>query len=227
MPDAPTQRFQGGACGVAGPASAPGSASGGPPGARRATSAGRAECETVGPGPPGPHLSHRRLSTARIPIATHRRRARMLAPTTALAERAGRCHSSEWGISRTGTTLAACQANMPSTCRGDACPRQVSSSPTVRQASMCTPHRRASNNTMATKPSRQVKITRQREVVRAAPSCSHFRSVDRRPAIAIRMTTTTSQANQAMNATSSDGADAGAVVRSMETRAIRTSAIAQ
>jgi len=81
----------------------------------------------------------------------------MLAPTTALAERAGRCHSSEWGISRTGTTLAACQANMPSTCRGDACPRQVSSSPTVRQASMH-PHRRASNNTMATKPSRQVKI---------------------------------------------------------------------
>jgi hypothetical protein len=46
----------------------------------------------------------------------------MLAPTTALAEQAGRCHSSEWGISRTGTTLAACQANMPSTCRGDACP---------------------------------------------------------------------------------------------------------
>jgi hypothetical protein len=80
---------------------------------------------------------------------------------------------------------------------------------------------------MATKPSRQVKITRQREVVRGAPSCSHFRSVDRRPAIAIRMTTTTSQANQAMNATSSDGADAGAVVWSMETRAIRTSAIAQ
>jgi hypothetical protein len=79
---------------------------------------------------------------------------------------------------------------------------------------------------MATKPRRHVKITRQREVVRAAPSCSHFRSVDRRPAIAIRMTTT-SEANQAMNATSSDGADAGAVVRSMETRAIRTSAIAQ
>lgn len=45
-------------------------------------------------------------------------------------------------------------------------------------------------------------------------------------AAAIRMTTT-SQANQAMNATSSDGADAGAVVWSMETRAIRTSAIAQ
>src|SRR5690242_18959570 len=38
--------------------------------------------------------------------------------------------------------------------------RQVSSSPTVRQASMCTHHRRASNYTMATKPSRQVKITR-------------------------------------------------------------------
>ena len=193
MPDAPAQPFQGGACGAAGLASAPGSASGGPSGARRATSAGRAECETVRPGSPGPYLSHRRLSTARTPIATHRRRARMLAPTAALAERAGRCHSSEWGVSRTGTTLAACQANMPSTCRGDACPRQVSSSPTVRQASMCTPHRRASNNTMATKPSRQVKITRQREVVRAAPSCSHFRSVDRRPAIAIRMTTTTSQ----------------------------------
>ena len=33
--------------------------------------------------------------------------------------------------------------------------------------------------------------------------------------------TTTSQANQAMNATSSDGPDAGAVVRSMETRAIK------
>ena len=108
----------------------------------------------------------------------------MLAPTTALAERAGRCHSSEWVISRTGTTLAACQANMPSTCRGDACPWQVSSSPTVRQASMCTPHRRASNNAMATKPSRQVKTTRQREVVRAAPSCSHCPSVDTRPAIA-------------------------------------------
>ena len=63
----------------------------------------------------------------------------MLASTTALAERAGRGHSSEWVISRTGTTLAACQANMPSTCRGDACPWQVSSSPTVRQASMWTP----------------------------------------------------------------------------------------
>jgi hypothetical protein len=74
----------------------------------------------------------------------------MLAPTTALAERAGRCHSSELVISRPGTTLAACQANMPSTCRGDAGPWQVSSSPTVRQASMWTPHRRASNNPQAT-----------------------------------------------------------------------------
>ena len=148
--------LSGGACGATDPVSVPGSASGGPPGPRRATSVGRAECETVRSGPPGPHLSHRRLSTTRTPMATHRRRARMLAPTTALAERAGRCHSSEWGISRTGTTLAACQANMPSTCRGDACPRQVSSSPTVRQVSM-RPHRRASNNTMATKLSRQVK----------------------------------------------------------------------
>src|SRR6185312_10864151 len=37
--------------------------------------------------------------------------------------RAGRAMSFQRvGISRTGTTLAACQANMPSTCRGDACP---------------------------------------------------------------------------------------------------------
>ena len=145
----------------------------------------------------------------------------MLAPTTALAERAGRCSFQRVGDIQDrhhiGRVPGQHAKHLPRRCLP---PRQVSSSPTVRQASMCTPNRRASNNTMATKPSRQVKITRQREVVRAMPSCSHFRSVDRRPAIAIRMTTT-SQANQAMNATSSDGADAGAVVRSMETRAIK------
>jgi hypothetical protein len=71
VPDAPAQRLHGGACGAAGPASAPGSASGGPPGARRAASAGRAECGMARLGPPGPHLSHRRLSTARIPNERH------------------------------------------------------------------------------------------------------------------------------------------------------------
>jgi hypothetical protein len=100
----------------------------------------------------------------------------MLAPTTTFAERAGRCHSSEWGISRTGTTLAACQANMSSTWRGDAGPRQVSSPPTVRQASMCT-HRRVRTNTAATMPSTRAKATKLREIVRATLTWSHSRSV--------------------------------------------------
>lgn len=137
--------------------SVPGSASGGPPGPRRATSVGRAECETVRSGPPGPHSSHGRLSTARIPIATHRRRARMLAPTTALAERAGRCHSSEWGYPgpapRWPRARPTCQAPAVAMLAPGRSPARP---PCGRPR--CTPHRRASNNTMATKPSRQVKI---------------------------------------------------------------------
>src|SRR5262245_19364130 len=84
----------------------------------------------------GCHLSHTRLSTARMPIATHRRMISMLASATPLVDRAGRVHSSEFGMSRTGTTLAACHASMLSIRCADASPWQVSRPLTMRQVSI-------------------------------------------------------------------------------------------
>src|SRR5690349_7702767 len=56
------------------------------------TAPGLFQCETIGLDLSDPHLSHKRLSTPRIPIATHRRTTRMLAPTTALAELTRTCN---------------------------------------------------------------------------------------------------------------------------------------
>jgi hypothetical protein len=104
--------------------------------------------------PPGPHLSHtleHDKDSYRNPQAENEH-----ARSDEGVSRAGEALPFQRvGISRTGTTLAACQANMPSTCRGDTCPRQVSSSPTVRQASMCT-HRRLRTKTPAARPSTRV-----------------------------------------------------------------------
>ena len=65
---------------------------------------------------------------------------------------------------------------LPGFAKLDQTAAQVSSPPTVRQASMCT-HRRKRTNKPATMPSRRVKATRQREIVCATLTWFNSRSV--------------------------------------------------